>query len=64
MERFRKHYKITTFLSNFRTSNHQIIHTLSKPSRKDSNKLRQGNAREEGSTTYITKTLGKISKTY
>ena len=35
--------------------NHQIIHTLSKPSRRDSKKVRQGKAREEGSTTYITK---------
>ena len=51
--------KITTFLSIFRTSNHQIKHTLSKPSRKDSKKVRQGKAREEGSTTYITKTRRK-----
>ena len=57
MERFRKHNKITTFLSNFRKSNHQIIHTLSKPSPRNSKKERQGKAiREEGSSTYITKT--------
>ena len=60
MERVRKHNKITTFLSNFRTSNHQIIHTLRKPSRRNSKKYRQGKAiREEGSTTYITKTRRK-----
>ena len=56
LERFRKHNKTTTFLSNFRKSNHRIKHTLSKPSRRDSKKVRQGKAiREEGSTTYITK---------
>ena len=41
-------------------SNNQIIQTLSKPSRKDSKKVQQGKAiREEGSTTFITKTRRK-----
>ena len=63
MERFRKQNKITTFLSNFRTSNNQIIHTLSKPLQRNSKKVRQGKAiREEGSTTYITKTRRKDSE--